>query len=438
MKILYQLPAFFVTLVISSIVGLNFAAETRPVENGRELLVLRNGRILEGRIAKLEDHYLVDLPDGEINVRSAEVDFICRNLEEGYQRKRSVTQIGDWRGHLDLARWCFKHEMRDHAVAELAAAEAISPNNPMLGALRRQMEPVADPPAKSEKTPTPEDSVSNQELDRMVRGLPPRTMESFTQTVQPMLMNSCTMAGCHGPQSATNLKLFRVSAGEGTYRRLTQRNLYTVLQYVDRENPAQSPLLTLPAAPHGTAKKAIYTNRQPGQYLRIAQWVMALGTNDRSAPPEMPVNGESPQNLSNMSPSELETPPRLLSREAQRAKPLPAAGKSRRQPLSGADSGEREVEPASYQEPPAEFLQSNFSRPGSAIHSAKTVSPPVSSLGLPPMQKVQHGAPLPREGSKDPFDPEIFNRRYHKAESPPEGGNPAPGSLPPEKTPAGG
>ena len=435
MKRLQKHRLLMMVLAFSSSLGVLSAEEPLPSENGRELLVLRNGQILEGRITKLKDHYLVDLLNGEIRIPAAEADFVCRNLEEGYERKRAVIQAGNWQDHLELAHWCMKHQLRDHAAAELAAGEAVSPNNPMFSALRRQMEPIPEPAAKSEKAPPPEGTVSNEELDRLVRGLPPKAMETFTQTVQPVLINNCTAAGCHGPQSTTNLRLSRVTTGEAANRRLTQRNLYAVMQYVNSENPAQSPLLTLPAAPHGSAKDAIYTERRAGQYLRIAEWVMGLGPSDQPAPTEILANRELPKNPADEPPADVSMPPRLLSRDAQKAKPLAATKKYRGQPIPEAAAASNEVTPASYQEPPAEFLQSNHLRSAAASLPDKAISPVEPSSRVPPMQKVKRGAPLPQAASKDPFDPEIFNRRYHKDDAPQEGVKHPADAVCPEKTP---
>jgi hypothetical protein len=161
---------------------------------------------------------------------------------------------------------------------------------------------------------------------------------------------------------------------------------------------------------------------------------MGLGTNYQSISPEMPVNRDPPQITPGESPSE-SIPPRLLSREALKAKPLTAAKKYRGQPIPETDAAANEVMPASYQEPPAEFLQSKSSRPDAASLPRKVDSPTEPSSRLPPMQKVKRGAPLPQEGSKDPFDPEIFNRRYHKADAPPDGVKQPADAAQPENSP---
>jgi hypothetical protein len=431
MKKLQKLPLLIVIWVFSWAEGV-ISAENLPLmeDNNSTLLILRNGQILEGRITKIKDRYLVDLPDGEIHIRAADVDFLCRNLEEGYEHKRAVIQAGNWRDHLELARWCHKNTLENQAVAELAAAEVASPHNPLIAVLRRQMEPDAASPAKPKNKSPSNEGTSNEELDRMVRNLPPRTMESFTRTVQPMLMNHCIAAGCHGPQSTTNLRLLRVSAGETASRRLTQRNLATVLQYVDRENPDQSPLLTMPTAPHGTAKNAIFTQRQASQFSRMSDWVIGLGADDPSAPAQALVRREPVQNSSSDASADLSTMPRLLPLDA-RAKPLAASKKTPDQTTPDAAANSNEVTPTSYQEPPADFLQSNPSR------TPKSNVPATIPQRLP-NQKVKHGAPLPQEASKDPFDPELFNRRYHKAITPSDGGSQPPQPKPAENAPASG
>jgi hypothetical protein len=399
---------FIVSAAFLASIGAASAEERPLLEEGRELLILRNGQIFEGRIEKIKDQYLVDASDSQVKVRAADVEFVCRSLEEAYLRKRAVIQDGNWRDHLELARWCQKHEMLKPARDELAAAEAISPNNPLADMLRRQMETAEEPAEKPEKKFFREE-ISNEELDHMVRGLPPGTVELYTQIVQPVLMNNCTASGCHGQQSQTAFRLYRTSTGEQANRRLTQRNLYNVLRYIDRENPAESPLLIVPSKPHGTAKTAIFSEHRAGQFGRMVEWAVELGPADYSMP------------------DEIDAPPRLLSREAMQAKPLAATRKNHARPIPVAEPDSDEVQPASYQEPPAEFLQSSG--------QTKTAKTPKQSPKPPIEGKIKRGAPIPKNEPKDAFDPDVFNRRYHKQDNPSEGGDSSPEANPIEKRP---
>src|SRR5690606_19870270 len=56
-------------------------------------------------------------------------------------------------------------------------------------------------------------------------------------------------------------------------RRFTQRNLYATLQYIDREKPENSPLLTFPARRHGTAATAVFDEHTKRQFEELLSWV---------------------------------------------------------------------------------------------------------------------------------------------------------------------
>ena len=242
----------------------------------RGIVLLHNGEILEGRISHADGGYVVDLPDGQIRLKDADVDLVCASLEEGYRRKRAMLQVGNVHDHLELAQWCLRHDLLGPAAVELADAKVADPNNPMIAALQQRLKMASEPPPRNADSAAPA-GPTNDELDRMVRGLPRGAVEAFTQSVQPVLMNHCTGSGCHGLQSDTGMKLIRISAGKSPSRHFTQRNLYSVLHYVDQENPSKSKLLTAAAGPHGTVQNAIFSEREAAQYKRLVE----LGGPDR-------------------------------------------------------------------------------------------------------------------------------------------------------------
>ena len=89
-------------------------------------------------------------------------------------------------------QWCLNHKLFDHAAAELADAAAVEPEHPMIGLLRRELDSaLAPPPNGAADKNAREEAKLNEELDRLVRGLPPKAVEHFTQSVQPLLVNSC-------------------------------------------------------------------------------------------------------------------------------------------------------------------------------------------------------------------------------------------------------
>jgi hypothetical protein len=72
----------------------------------------------------------------------------------------------------------------------------------------------------------------------------------FVRRVQPILLNRCGNASCHGPEAANGLRLSRVRLGQSSHRLLVERNLATALRFVDAERPRTSPLLTLADGKH--------------------------------------------------------------------------------------------------------------------------------------------------------------------------------------------
>jgi hypothetical protein len=350
------------------------AAETSPpVQPDQGIVILRNGQIIEGRISQAEGLYIVDLPDGQIRLKPTEVEVVCKSLLEGYQRKRAMIQVGNVHHHLELAQWCLRHDLWGPAAVELADATTADPTNPMIDALQHRLKMALEPQRPADATGHATVGPSNDDLDRMIRGLPPGAVEMFTQSVQPVLLNQCTASGCHGPQSETSLRLFRASGNKLASRRITQRNLYSVLQYVNMDNPQASRLLSVASEPHGTARYAIFNEHQASQYKRLIDWANLLA---HPSTPDAPATVDSPDVVEPPASFLSGSVPQTLPQDARKARQLPATA------------------------------QSQAVRRGAA----------------PLAKAVDEAAPASFNQPVDPHDPELFNRRYAPEKKPPSGG----------------
>ena len=315
------------------------------------------------------------------------MEFTCDTLREGYRRKLSYIRLGTAQEYLRLGEWCQRHGLIDEAEQELAKAAAIEPDHPLIPVLRRRLEIARHPP---QPQPAPaaasKRAISAEELDRLVRTMPPGTVETFTQSIQPLLVNHCTGAGCHGPQSTTDFRLLKTPSSRPAARRLTQRNLYATLQLVDRAKPEASPLLTAPIQPHGTAKAAIFSQNQAEQYRRIAGWVFRFAQGPKTS---LPARVDPPnQHGSSASPAIAASvgAPTPASRVLQAAALEPGPC-----PFDGPETG------------PVDDDQRRLSDPERDRYEAPHRSQP------------KRGDPSPGFEPADPFDPEIFNRRHHAA-----------------------
>jgi hypothetical protein len=343
--------------------------------SGQGMLVLRNGEVIEGKITKVDDLYLVDLAHGRIRINQRDVDVVCGSLEEGYRKKRATIQVGNVHDHLSLAQWCLRHNLLGPASVELADATAADPKNPMIAALQHRLKMAMEPPPvfQAKKAPAVA-GPSNEELDRMLRGMPRGTVETFTRSVQPVLLNHCATSGCHGAESES-LRLHRVSTGAPMSRRTTQRNLYSALKFIDLANPSGSRLLSAASRPHGSLTHAIFSERQAVQYQHLVDWANQLAGR---AVQETPAAVARSQPAEVTEPSFGGTPPRVLSNESRKAQALGASERRRaNRRTAGPSKNAGDASPASFDQ------------------------------------------------AADPHDPEVFNRLYGR-EKAKQGGPPRP------------
>jgi hypothetical protein len=441
------------------------AADRQSPVAQQGVLLLSNGEVLQGQISRQGDQFEISLPLGRIQLRASEVEFCCASIEEAYLRKRSLVSPASPADQLRLAQWCHRQELFGPAAHHLERAEALAPGHPMIPLLRRRLEVATRPPASStspdSSSPEAADEATGpsvEDLERMTENLPRGVVQTFVRDVQPLLLNYCTSAGCHGPRSETGLSLLRTRPGSFPTRRLNQRNLHAVLQWVDREQPEASPLLTAPTRAHGTAAAAIFTDRQVAQYRMLVNWVArvsgdrstaALATTRQARPrsekdaPTVdpfvtpaqaiePVGAEEPTGESNQnrasagvgsgsSPAREAPAVRRAVFEAvdRYQTTLPSANPSPEDGLHHADATAGEEAPSVETEGrQAEASSGQVQQPRAASELSRTG--PVGQPADPRLGRrrtvrsgdPKRGTPMPGYRPRDPFDPEIFNRRY--------------------------
>jgi hypothetical protein len=246
----------------------------------------------------------------------------------------------------------------------------------------------------------------------MIRSMPTGTVETFTNVIQPLLINQCSTSHCHGPTSDSPLKLLRVAAGKTQSRRATQRNLHAVLNAINHDDPDSSLLLTMPTQPHGSSAAAVFTSRQAFQYRQLVDWVYAI-THRKKAPaapvaasPSSPGWPDEAETVVKPASSlTLQPPPTGKSAPGKAAKldrnVLPTAAELRAEQIRAAQAAEAEfgdavgVEQAVFRGDADPKIRRQY-RPGER-----------PSRSLP-----QRGTPPDDADSADPFDPDEFNQQF--------------------------
>lgn len=345
------------------------------------VLVLRTGRVLRGEITQVGDRFIVAIGDSdEIAVPAASVDLHCQNLDEAYRRRSErISRVATASAHLALADWCLSNELLPQAAEQLLAAQQLEPKNAEVARFERRLQVAArqgEGPAPARPTPTPSGSVKLEQqvdLDQFARGLPSGTMEQFTSGIQPLLVNRCGASPCHGPNAESTFRLARPAAGRLAARRLTQRNLYAALQYVDKEKPLSSPLIRQATLAHGKARQAPIDPRETESLRQLANWLTRFQQGSTR-------------------PANLEPQPAVLSQRDS--------------------AGQPEAQLVTHLEPVGPSTEDDeLDDPSMPEAKSPAAQPPV---GTPSSSTTGAPAAPSAAGVSDPFDPEVFNRRYHR------------------------
>lgn len=321
---------------------------SQPVEG---ILVLRNGNILRGKVQQQGDRYHVHLLNGQLQVRASQVETFCLTLEQAYQHRCETRGGASADSHLELAGWCLRHDLVDHADAELRAARATDPDHPRLGLLQRQLKQSLQLAARDKKQ-----QVEASKPAKPVEPLDPARLEKapqwaralFVRQIQPLVVHSCATSGCHQTDSTGSFRLNRLALDGAGHPEATLRNLAATLEQIDWQVSAESDLLKHARQAHGSSDAS---TPMPAHKLQVLRgWIEQLAEADRKE-------------------NEIKRLPPVVEIAA-----LPVG----REPILN---------------PPRQAI---------------TTPPDASRLRADPVDRVRQASFEPG----DPFDPSVFNRRY--------------------------
>lgn len=244
------------------------------------VLLLRNGRVVRGRILDSGDVYHIEQANGNMAVPATMVRVHARSLGEAYRSVRETVQSrGSAAGHISLARWCLANQLTAEARRELADALELEPESEEAGDMLQRVDGLLKSAASN--TTSPEPAAATVQQAALVRedaeslgGLAREEMKEFSRRIQPILMNNCAAAGCHHAKSETGFRLQRVSAGVTTSRLATDRNIAEVLEQIDLDAPRTSPLLTVSRKNHGRKGRSPFAGPYgERQFAELQTWV---------------------------------------------------------------------------------------------------------------------------------------------------------------------
>lgn len=364
-----KVPIFFLAVISTAVA----AAQTQHATS--QVVVLRNGNVLQGEVDLLGDVYRIATHSSEIRLPARDVERITATLQDAYVAKRQEVREDSQTDRLDLANWCIRQELWPQATVELEAAEAINPRHPQIEYLKLRLEvasraamraaaPIEAAMAENSARDAEQKAAELTRLEALAAELPPGALEDFARHVQPILVNGCAVGGCHSTGDARTLRLNRDLVRGVANRESTLRNLQAVLESIDRQTPEHSPLLLEPSVPHGGLPRPVFEGHRQKVQEKLTEWVRLV------AAPAQPVPTVTP-------------PVQLATHQLV----VPSGSAVAEQPAS--------------QQPPSEQPSTHFWEDPEAGGAPTTDQ-------LPP---VQRGAAVKTYTPRDEFDPELFNRQ---------------------------
>jgi hypothetical protein len=279
-----QLPALFCGFLLSMLCGTENLPAGEPAQG---VAVLQDGRTIQGKIQEVAGGYRVDHAGGHFILPYTEVSLTSASLVGAYQAYRDSIQKPSAESHLALAEWCISNNLLAQARDEIEAALRLEPQRAEARALLKQVDVLihgyagtpapSNPPAEAIR-PTAAIPLAqfDRSQERTSAGLSRETHQEFVARVQPLLINKCANAKCHGPAGSTQFTLIGTRIGSSNHRLASERNLEMLFSWIDAAAPRQSPLLTKPGEPSDAHREIFLGERQHQQYLILENWVASV------------------------------------------------------------------------------------------------------------------------------------------------------------------
>ncbi len=363
-------------------------------------VLLKNDNVLFGRARQLGEFVMVTTAaGGEVRLPRVSVACWAENIRDLYQFRVDQRGKPSLQSHLRDARWCVRYDLYDLAAKELIAARRIDSNNKEAVVLENRLRNLVAPrpvvksaairigrgqtaifaDSENEVRPAAFGADHSEAVD-----FDPDMVRRFASHIQPMLINRCGI--CHQTMARTvdnqipetKWHLLIPSVGSRASAAITRSNLQGLISYVDAQSPQNSPLLVMATTDHG-GSTAPLSQRNNKAIQSLDYWVKIAADSLRNGKEITWEQGMAAQNVQ-----------RDISRER---KAVPSSSIPSLVTMDSAlDRALGESIGPSTDEPgvlPAKEL------PEHGVKSAPHRLPPVSN----------------------PFDPDLFNRRFHAAKS---------------------
>ncbi len=253
-------------------------APTAP--EGSHILVLADGRVIDGAIRGDLHGYRVETPESSMFFSFDQVQLVARDRHEAYEKmcatEPTTTPV---RRDIRLGRWCLENRLPGEAAFHLRKVLEFDPANQEAKALLTRLQAAQTIPGGFVQVRGVTEHVApDAKVVESLARLSPARVKEFVIGVQPILLARCGSLRCHGGPTNTSFHLDRVHLAAGGNRQITGRNLDAVLQLVDPQYARRSLLLAKAAEAHGGALHApLAGGASDVQKARLVAWLTGVG-----------------------------------------------------------------------------------------------------------------------------------------------------------------
>ncbi len=311
-----------------------------------QVVLLRNGTTLKGKVVQEGNYIYVALPRGEIQLRSDQVERICNSLEECFRYRLAQLLPGDVHGQLELAQWCVDEGLIRQAQWLLDQVRRTASGHPRLELLQRRLRLLSQG-ASIAKRGLPSDSFSPARKARHspplapIGTLPPEAVEQFTVSVHRILQNRCASGSCHGGGRKGGFGLIRASRGRVSPR-VVRHNLASVLRWVNQAQVERSLLLKMALTPHGSTGLYQFNGLDKHTARTLRRWLEKLAQPPAGSPsPSQNPHLPKPSAASNQG---KQAPPSVPSQKSTQ-RTTPVGYRNKEAPHAGASGSATTTSP---------------------------------------------------------------------------------------------
>lgn len=263
--------------------------------SGGTVAVLNDGRVFQGSVQEVPGGYRILHAGGSTILPFDQISVTAATLVGAYEAFRDNIQKPDANAHLRLAEWCLANGLYVQAQIEVETALRLEPTRSDARLLYRQIDSILHPERQNSTTLVTQPAPQRQTAihasafvstdSGTVTDISREAQLTYMRKVQPLLMNKCGNAHCHGGDKAGSLHLKLARFDSPGLKLASAHNQEVIFRFIDIEHPERSPLLVEPSTNSAHHKNLFFGPRNQAQFDIIDEWVKMVAAEKRANAP---------------------------------------------------------------------------------------------------------------------------------------------------------